>query len=88
MFEPLLIYLILMLTGIPLALALFKGHSFFEVAVYGAIMGLLIPNIIYASIWLITGLKFNLSYWLIIYISFFLIGVLILLIKHIKNKQK
>jgi hypothetical protein len=76
------IYLLL-IGGVGLALSygLFRKRlSWFEHLIFGFTLGLIVPNVAYASLWLIFGLQFTLVSWLITYAGFLMIGILLIAI--------
>ena len=78
----LLIYLFL-IGGVGLALSygLFnKRLSWFEHLIFGFTLGLIVPNVAYASLWLIFGLQFTLGSWLMVYAGFLIIGAILIVI--------
>lgn len=62
----LLLYLALIeLVGVLLSYALFSKHlSTFEHLVFGFILGLIVPNALYATAYLLLGLEFSMVAWL------------------------
>ena len=62
----LILYLALIeLIGVLLSYALFSKHlSVFEHLVFGFILGLIVPNALYASAYLLFGLEFSMMAWL------------------------
>ena len=62
----LLLYLALIeLIGVLLSYALFSKHlSVFEHLVFGFILGLIVPNALYATAYLLLGLEFSMQAWL------------------------
>ena len=80
--ELLSIYLLL-IGGVGLALSygLFnKRLSWFEHLIFGFTLGLIVPNVAYASLWLIFGLQFTLVSWLITYAGFLIAGIILIVI--------
>lgn len=78
----LLIYIFL-IGGVGLALSygLFnKRLSWFEHLIFGFTLGLIVPNVAYASLWLIFGLQFTLESWLITYAGFLMVGIILVAI--------
>ncbi|MEM3830498.1 MAG: hypothetical protein QXP36_15000, partial [Conexivisphaerales archaeon] len=64
-----------------IAFTLFKKESLVERILYAFVLGLLMPSITYFAIWLVSGLAFNLTYWLAIYIGYGAIGIIIGILK-------
>ena len=80
--ELLSIYLLL-IGGVGLALSygLFnKRLSWFEHLIFGFTLGLIVPNVAYASLWLIFRLQFTLESWLITYAGFLMVGIILVAI--------
>ena len=76
------IYLLL-IGGVGLALSygLFRKRlSWFEHLIFGFTLGLIVPNVAYASLWLIFGLQFTLESWLITYAGFLIAGMILIVI--------
>ena len=85
--ELLSIYLLLIGgVGLVLSYGLFnKRLSWFEHLIFGFTLGLIVPNVAYASLWLIFGLQFTLeswliTYWLITYAGFLIAGIILIVI--------
>ena len=80
--ELLSIYLLLIGgVGLVLSYGLFnKRLSWFEHLIFGFTLGLIVPNVAYASLWLIFGLQFTLVSWLITYAGFLIAGIILIVI--------
>ena len=78
----LLLYILLIGgVGVALSYGLFnKRLSWFEHLVFGFTLGLIVPNVAYASLWLIFGLQFTLVSWLITYAGFLIAGIILIVI--------
>jgi hypothetical protein len=89
----LLLYLALIeAVGVLLSYALFsKRLSVFEHLVFGFILGLIVPNAIYATAYLLFGLEFSVATWLGLIAGIGIISVIIIIAKRFKdnpNKPK
>ena len=84
----LLLYLALIeLIGVLLSYALFSKHlSVFEHLVFGFILGLIVPNAIYATAYLLFGLEFSMIAWLGLVAGIGVISGIIIIIRKIKQK--
>ena len=89
----LLLYIVLIeLVGVLLSYALFSKHlSTFEHLVFGFIIGLIVPNAIYATAYLLLGLEFSVATWLGLIAGIGIISVIVIIARRFKdnpNKPK
>ena len=83
----LLLYLALIeLIGVLLSYALFSKHlSVFEHLTFGFILGLIVPNALYATAYLLFGLEFSMQAWLCLVAGIGVISGIIVIIRKIKG---
>jgi hypothetical protein len=83
----LLIYGLIQAVGMALSYGIFyKKLNLFEHLIFGFTLGLIVPNVIYASIWLVSGLQFSLYTWLVTNAVIFVLGVSAIIYRYFKNK--
>jgi polyferredoxin len=85
----LLLYLALIeLIGILLSYALFSKHlSVFEHLTFGFILGLIVPNALYATAYLLLGLEFSMMAWLGVVVGIGVISGITIGVRKIKGKR-
>ena len=85
----LLLYLALIeLIGVLLSYALFSKHlSVFEHLTFGFILGLIVPNALYATAYLLLGLEFSMTAWLGVVAGIGVISVVGIAVRKIREKR-
>ena len=83
----LLLYIALIeIVGVLLSYALFSKHlSVFEHLVFGFILGLIVPNAIYATAYLLFGLEFSMNAWLGLIAGIGAISIIAIAVRKIKR---
>ncbi|MHB1764913.1 MAG: hypothetical protein ACYCS1_05170 [Gammaproteobacteria bacterium] len=86
--ELLIVYLIIgLFAGVPLAYALFRNKmSWFEIGVFGMILGILLPNITYAVL-LLFNINFVLILWIVINGIYAVLGLSILAVSLYREEK-